>query len=66
MTIRHLSVPVGLRPAIILMGVVAGFWCEDAWQLVAALIAAGFIGLEPWDPYAGAAIRERKSNDAPD
>lgn len=62
--IRHLSVRPGLRPAIILMGVVAGFWCEDVWQLVAALIAAAFIDVKPWDPYAGARMDKRKSKDA--
>lgn len=48
------------------MGVIAGFWCEDIWQLMAAVIAAASVDAKPWDPFENGKIRERKSNGAPE
>jgi hypothetical protein len=51
MKIPHLRLSQYAQPAIILMGLIAGFGIPDVWMFIAALLAAWFIEAEPWDPY---------------
>jgi hypothetical protein len=66
MSLRHIRVPPGVRPAIIFLGLIAGFGASDVWSFVIALLAAWFVDAQPWDPFQEGKIRERKSNEAPE